>query len=616
MTMPAEVDWAEPFASAVPAEGDPLAGWHSLVVPAITKLRGLAGSSEEEFLRIGELLQGVHENSVEISRLASQLVEIACGREQQLLSDRLRRMASDLELFLGRFQARSLESFSTLNQGHELLGQLDGPLTAVKKMTNAFYQLEVSLKIESVHLGEMGAGVTILAMDLKNLSQQVNDRLGEIKVERGSVSAMIARNMGVVKQLGAVEAADARLTLTNTVASLHELDAAHERFSRFGGMVADVAQEIAGSIGEVVTSLQVQDINRQQLEHVIAGLDRLSATITSARDLGPDEAARQTVIMEAGDVCELQEAQLQLASSELYRAVAEIIDRLCGVTSLQAQIRDQTTAASGIMDGNGSSFVDAISVGISSTTQLIKTCTGAHHEVSRTMATMASAMSAFTSFVEEIGRIGDSIVQAATNAQIKAGKAGAKGVVLATLAAEIMSVFDHTSRDIDVITETLKEIDTVTTGFLDQTATDESRLAAWYATVDHEIAEITAMLDDMKKQLRSRVVLIQEKIGSLAADVARVTARIDVHERSKVVTEEARTVLRLVIAHSRELIPANREFKESLRQLHEQYTMESERRVHQAVAGRHGVDLDQEDSGRMGIGASDDCEFGDNVALF
>lgn len=84
------------------------------------------------------------------------------------------------------------------------------------------------------------------------------------------------------------------------------------------------------------------------------------------------------------------------------------------------------------------------------------------------MAAMASAMSAFTSFVEEIGRIGDSIVQAATNAQVKAGKAGPKGVVLATLAAEIMSVFVHTSRDTDVITITLNEIDTVTTEIINQ----------------------------------------------------------------------------------------------------------------------------------------------------
>ena len=59
MKQPTRADWAEPFASAVPADGgDPFAGWHALVLPAIVQLRGVAGSSEEEFLRIGELHRG------------------------------------------------------------------------------------------------------------------------------------------------------------------------------------------------------------------------------------------------------------------------------------------------------------------------------------------------------------------------------------------------------------------------------------------------------------------------------------------------------------------------------------------------------------------------------
>ncbi len=46
MKQPTRADWAEPFASAVPADGgDPFAGWHALVLPAIVQLRGVAGSS-------------------------------------------------------------------------------------------------------------------------------------------------------------------------------------------------------------------------------------------------------------------------------------------------------------------------------------------------------------------------------------------------------------------------------------------------------------------------------------------------------------------------------------------------------------------------------------------
>jgi len=76
MKQPTRADWAEPFASAVPADGgDPFAGWHALVLPAIVQLRGVAGSSCASVSCTG----GAWELRGDLAA-CQQLVAIACGQ--------------------------------------------------------------------------------------------------------------------------------------------------------------------------------------------------------------------------------------------------------------------------------------------------------------------------------------------------------------------------------------------------------------------------------------------------------------------------------------------------------------------------------------------------------
>lgn len=604
------------FSIFSPAGNDPFADWHSLIVPVIEKLRGLATTSENEFLQIGEQMQGVYQNSFEISQIANQLVEAASGENLQVLSARLQQMASEMESFLARFQARSTQNFSTLNHVKELLDQLDGPLEGAPKMAQAFYMLEVSIKIESARLGKMGEGFVTLATDIKNLSQQVNDKMDAIKEHRGSVITLISKNISAVKQLGSVEEEDARLTLSSTLSSLHELDSAHERFTQLGGTIASIGTEISSCVGEVVSSLQFNDINRQQLEHIIEALERLTADISVAQSQGMDAASRHSLIVAAGDACELQEGQLHFASLELYTAVSTIIESLRDVASRQATIQHETTAVSGVMDESGTSFIDDISRGISTTTTLLNTCAGSHHEVSRTMEKMAASICASTVFVNEINVIGYSIVKTALNAQIKAGNAGQQGAGLAALAEEIKQLSNEASQNTDEIALKLGEINSVTTHLINESSTDETRLTAWLTTVEDEVHEIMAMLGDMKNQLYSLVTLIQDKIRSLAEEVEKITARIDVHDRSKSVADEVLIVLGMIVAQSREIVPASSDFKESLKKMNEQYTMESERRVHQAIASRYGVELELADQSQLPVSTGGESGFGDNVDLF
>lgn len=599
------------------AMGNIFDDWQSLIVPVIEKLRSMATTSENDFLRIGEQMQAVYQNSLEIAELANQLVEAVSGQNLQALSSRLRQVAAAMESFLATFQARSSKSISTLHQVRELLGQLDSPMKGVQKMARAFYTLEVSIRIESARLGELGNGFITLSLDIKNLSQQVNEKLNAIREHRDSVNTIIAQNLSGIKQLSTTEEEDAQRTIQSTIVSLQDLDAANVRFSQLGVTIAGTVQEITTSIGEVVSSMQFHDINRQQLEHIIEALDRLTTDIASFQNQGLNAAARHALIVEAGDTCELQEAQLHFASSELYTAVSTIITSLRDVASQQSTIELATTAAAGVMDESGtSSFIDTISQGMATTTNLLHACAGSHHSLSSTMDEMAAAIGASTSFVKEIDGIGYIIVKTALNAQIAAAKTGVQGAGLTTLSEEIRRLADDASVNTAAIATQLSSINQVTAKLISESGSDETSLSAWLATVDADVNETMTMLGDMKNQFSTLVATIQDKIGTLAADVSKVTASIDVHERSKGVAAEVMSALSLVVTQSRARVPASREFMESLQKMNENYTMASERLVHQGIASRHGVTLELAATNQLPANSGDESGFGDNVDLF
>ena len=74
--------------------------------------------------------------------------------------------------------------------------------------------------------------------------------------------------------------------------------------------------------------------------------------------------------------------------------------------------------------------------------------------------------------------------------------------------------------------------------------------------------------------------------------------------------------LEKIFTEARAICPASAAFKEDLRRMAEKYTMESERRIHEEIARKHGVTFAAKPK-PAAIGAVDECsEFGDNVDLF
>ncbi|GEM_PF-6840311 len=201
--------------------------WREALSPAIASLRRMAGTTEDEFLQIGSQMQMFYLRSEEISRMSNQLVEVVSGDSIKSLTGRLQQMMTDMEAYLAEARNRSSISCGTLERIKALLGDLSEPMEGFHKMNKALRMLCISTKIESARLGEMGSGFVNLAMDVEKLSHQVN-----------------------------------------------------ERCTQFGATVSAISAEVTNNISEVVSSMQMHDMTRQQVEHIVEALERLFSDLT------------------------------------------------------------------------------------------------------------------------------------------------------------------------------------------------------------------------------------------------------------------------------------------------------------------------------------------------
>jgi len=593
-----------------------LLAWRDVISPSLSTLRLLASTTEDEFLQIGSQMQSFYQRSVDISRMANQLVEIVSGERLQMLIGRLQQMMADMETYLNDSRLRSSDSCTTLERVQQLLEEVTHPLQGFQKMNKTLRMLSISTKIESSRLGDLGSGFVNLAMDVEKLSHQVNEKSAAILLQRQTLASMIISNLVAVHTSEKVQDSELRSSLSVTAENLRELISVNERCTQFGSMVSAVSADVIANISEVVSSQQTHDITRQQVEHVVEALERLIADLSAADASAPDEERRRKLVIEVGDVCELQEAQLRFASSELYTAVCTIMENLRDVANKQSAMAQETLSVAGVADSGGSSFVDAMRKGISSVTTVLNGCAKTDRDMAVTLQNVAATIQQITSFVSDIEFIGSEIDLIALNSQIKAAHTGPEGAALGVLAEAIKRLSDEAVKQTELVSATLNNIHTATQHLSSETDAEETSSAAHIAAIESELTDILQTLGKMNSDLFSLLSHLGDRVHSLTEDIEQATSGIDVHERTKEMASTVLTDLERIVEQARQIEPASTEFKQNLRYMEERYTMESERHIHEAIARKRSgqqdlvvkeVDRDSADS---------DSEFGDNVDLF
>ncbi len=590
----------------------------SVVASAITTLRQLAGSTEHEFLQIGARMQKIYQSSSSLPQTAHHFVDLASEKNIPPLVDQLMKILQEMGNYLDQMQHQSSNSCTTLGNVEALLRQIATPLEGFKKMSKNLYILEVFIKIESAYLGEMSGEFVNLALDIKKLTQQIKQKSGAIYDLSRLLTGMISKNISEIGMMNSTQDAKGRLTLSEAAESIAQLTAVNQRFSQLGQMISNVSEENARSISGVVQSMQIHDIFRQRVEHVIEALEGLSPSLLqSPQDSGVEEQNYfGKVIGKIGDVCELQEAQLRLASDELHKAVGLIIDNLINISHKQKHMVRDITSQSGMINTSGGSFIDDVGYQMSSITGLLAACSDMNEKFIGIMDEVTTTVNEITGSVSDIENISHEIIQIALNARIKASCTGTEGDSLSALAEEIGQVSAEAVQRTDTITTTLTEVHSTTEALSSETDSNEHNLKTRLTNLKTESGNILGILKKMSSELQSLLKQIRNQANIIEREIETVAGKIDVHERIKDKTDQVLGNLKEILVEARKRYPATAAFKEDMKLMTQRYTMESERRIHESIANMQQDETIPTERETPQNSQDTDSEFGDNVELF
>lgn len=594
-----------------------LAEWRERILPVIDTLKRAGGTTEDEFLQIGACLQDFYVKSRENSRLANQLVGLLGDDDYHAMIGALQLMIDEINKYLCAARSRSTESLDTLGRVLELLDAASGPLEGFQKMHKALRMLGISTKIESARLGELGNGFTVLAMDVEKLSFLVNEKANAILVQQLQLEQIIVHNLQVGKSNDLLQDAELSAMLRMAMTSFEGLTELNNRCSGCGQVAGNVADEVAASISEVVSSMQTHDIMRQQMEHVTEALDRLTEELGDAVGMDEGNEAFLGYVSQTGDVCELQVAQVRFAVEGLHNAVVTILHNLQDIGTKQSLLAKEVMNATGADGTSERSYFDDLRKGVAGAGTVLINCAELDRKLFMALEKVAETIEGISGFVGAIEEIGAEIDLLALNAQIKAAHTGQDGVALGVLAEAIKRLSLQAATHADALSKILTTINNITGNLVSKARREQTSLYERVMEMEGKVDGIISSIERINVTSSALFTDLVNNVGTLNQEIKQATSNISVHNIIGNLTNQVAVELEEIVAQARSLMPATNDFYNNLRHMTDRYTMQSERLIHEEIARIHSGETHV--SVLLPLVVSETCaesEFGENVDLF
>ncbi|WP_424629028.1 chemotaxis protein [Bradyrhizobium sp. SYSU BS000235] len=352
---------------------------------------------------------------------------------------------------------------------------------------------------------------------------------------------------------------------------------------RLAELTSASTKRIAEAVGVAIVSLQAGDSTRQRLEHVCRGLRIAAGSEPGLVPAGIDVQADERT---ARLICQLQVSQLKSSATSFDGDIRDI-DR-----SLRALVADATEIVGNGRslyggDGDMTSFLSTMKQALAQASALISTCESSRHSVEDALSVVEETLGKFRSAITALAETIVDIILIGMNAGLKAAQLGVKGRAFVVIANELKATADNISAGADLLKPILDNIEGSAGSLKELRAEgDSSKMTDLEPSILRAIQEIEAGNGQLN-QLMARLVQEGSQFEALMADAQ--TSLSVLSGKSATLPQTAR---QLEASHGSPIKLSAGEaptVDHVFDDLYAQYTMVSERDVHQQFAQRVGL---------------------------
>ncbi len=248
----------------------------ALLIPVlVNQLREVTQETESAALDIGDRFMNIVERARKNTADASVVLEKFTGVENKEGGNAIelsKKALSDVIQSLQEaivFASQTMNEIKIMSEDTMHINKVVDEIEFIAGQTNL---LALNAAIEAARAGEHGRGFAIVADEVRKLSDRSNTAAEEIrklitKIETDT--GVIYRNSEVSVSKSYTVSEESATIVEDT---MHKIDGIVEEVKNQLDILTQETQSLAKDIGNIVVSMQFQDITRQRIEHVIEPL--------------------------------------------------------------------------------------------------------------------------------------------------------------------------------------------------------------------------------------------------------------------------------------------------------------------------------------------------------
>lgn len=574
----------------------------------VQDIEGLAGRTEDQFLAIGGQLQGMYLRASAVSKQASEVFDMMLGEKAEEIRSGLQSLLDHLGEHLKHVLRKADQGNRTLGELLVLLEQLPEPLTGYREISKTLQMLGISTRIESSGREREVEGFQLLGNELKSLELAITDKVDRILSRLDSLDSLCRKARVRVTSIES-----RRSSLIGEGDELaHSVLSAVEEKNRLAAettrTLSNRSNEITAGIGEIVTSLQYQDITRQQIDHVRISLGEIGEELGKSR-ASDDFESRSEVMQVVGEVCRLQSAQLVNSRDEMDAAIKRIFESLHDVSGTVTAIALDMQQAAGATERDGGTVFSDIEEAINKISDTLSQEIATTREAERAIGSVLGEATEMSELVGEINRVGLEMKVIALNAGINATNIGGGLPSLGVIAGGTQQLSKRVFTQTETLATGLNEL-IVSSRRLAEAApgSGEDETMEQLQDLSQESTDLLQRLQQLYEEIVVRLCDMESASRILAADIGATASAFTIHTDSRRIIDGAVDALSKIALQIGETMPPGEVADDSyLQMLRERFTMQSERDIFNSVQSENVGQADETPS---------EHDFGDNVEFF
>jgi hypothetical protein len=558
------------------------------------------GSREEaQFVAIGQRLGDFFHRSRIISSASDAVIDSLYHQEGEEILAPLQTLMDDLEGHIARLFDDARGHQDSLRQVGVHIQRIEAPLQALAKVIKILHSLSFSTKVESTQ-GHSVVVLQALADDLKGLAIKIQSKTDAVR-ESLKIMRSLAEGAKEKTQIMAevsLQQAGSNLQQCRTLLA----GVAQRRGAALvdARRLQDHSANIVAALHEIISSVQFHDITRQQVEHVQIALQDFCGRLVGADSTEPLAA-------EAADLCRIQSAQLRHTRHDLVSAVRRMIHSLRSIAPAVQQLAEQTRTLATSTEAVGASLFQDVEPVLTTVTSIIAAADQDDKEASGAVGAVLEVLGELSQLLQEVESIGTEMKMISLNAGITAAHNLERGAGLGVIARSIQTLSSEVLSRTDEFAAVYRQMAGLARELESGRCTVVVPDAAGMMSLNADVATFLARLQLMSEDGIQLMQELDRDALALAADVVAAANKITIHIEAGKIIDQLVAELEF-LARSVDAYAAFTGEAKILDLISQNYTMQSERRVHAGVRQSGAAVAESAGLDRTGLGV--------NVELF